>query len=94
MQPFGLVDDSLKDLLHHPRIQFAGLRPTHALREHRLAMPRITDALAVVLELERRERVLLTLAEQPDQTAIDGIDGRAYVGQIAAGLGGFHELFS
>jgi len=85
MQPFGFVDDGLKDFLHHPRIQFAGGGPFLALRKHFPAMPGITDALAVVLELQRRKRIFLACGEQLDEIAINGIDRRAYVGEVTAG---------
>ena len=84
MQPFGLVDDSLKDLLNHPRIQFAGLRPTHALREHRFAVPRIANAFAIMFEFQRGKRVFLAFGEQPDEIAVDGVDRRTYVNEVTA----------
>ena len=87
MQSFGFVDDDLKYLLHHARVQFAGRRPRLALREHGFAVPRIAYAFAVVFELQRGKRVFLALGEQPDKVAIDGVNRRTYVHEVTA-LGG------
>ena len=87
MQSFGFVDDGLKYLLHHARVQLAWHRPRLALREHGFAVPRIAYAFAVVLELQRRKRVFLAPGEQPHKVAIDGVDCRAYVYEVTA-LGG------
>ncbi len=87
MQSFGFVDDDLKYLLHHARVQLAGCRPHLALREHGFAMPRIAYAFAVVLELQRGKRIFLALGEQPDKVTIDGVNRRTYVHEVTA-LGG------
>ena len=87
VQSLGFVDDSLKYLLHHARVQLAGRRPHLALREHGFAMPRIAYAFAVVLELQRGKRIFLALGEQPDKVAVDSVDRRAYVHEVTA-LGG------
>lgn len=91
VQPLGFVDDRLKNLLRHFRIEAAALRPCLALREHGLAVTRIADTFAVVLELQRCKCELLPLSKQFDEIAVKRIDCRAYIGEITAGTGSFHD---
>ena len=87
VQSFGFVDDGLKYLLHHARVQFAGRRPRLALCEHGFAVPRIAYVFAVMLELQRGKRIFLAPGEQPDKVAVDGVNRRTYVHEVTA-LGG------
>ena len=66
MQPLRFVDNRLKNILRHFRIEAAALGPRFALREHGFAVPRIAYAYAIVFELQRGKRVFLAPGEQPD----------------------------